>query len=78
MNPIVDEVKKEYGREINFVFVSMDDKSGKEKATEMGVIGYPNLLILDSTGKRFALLKGVVPQATIEQTLNDLLEKEAK
>lgn len=76
MNPIVDEVKREYRSQINFEYVSMDDKSGKDRATELGIIGYPNLLILDSEGKRFSLLKGVVPQATIEKTLDDLLEKE--
>ena len=76
MNPIVDEVKREYGRKVHFEYVSMDDKSGKDRATEMGVIGYPNLLLLDSEGKRFALLKGVVPQATLEKSLDDLLAAE--
>jgi thiol-disulfide isomerase/thioredoxin len=76
MNPIVDEVKSEYGRKVRFEYVSMDDKSGKDRATELGIIGYPNILILDSEGERFSLLKGVVPQATIVKTLDDLLEKE--
>ncbi len=76
MNPIVDEVKKEYGRQVNFEFVDMDNKSGKEKATEHGIIGYPNLLILDSSGKKFSLLKGVVVKETIEGTLDQVLEKE--
>ncbi len=77
MNPIVDEVKKEYGRQVNFEFVEMDNKSGKDKATEHGIIGYPNILILDSSGKKFSLLRGVVVKQTIEQTLDQVLEKEA-
>ncbi|NOR83649.1 MAG: hypothetical protein GQ526_09170 [Ardenticatenales bacterium] len=77
MNPIVDEVKKEYGRQVNFEFVEMDNKSGKDKATEHGIIGYPNILILDSSGKKFSLLRGVVVKQTIEKTLDQVLEKEA-
>ena len=76
MNPIVDEVKKEYGGTVNFEYISMDDKSGKDRATEMGVIGYPNLLILESDGDQFSLLKGVVPKGTITKTLDDVLAKE--
>ncbi len=76
MNPIVDEVKREYSRQVNFEYINMDDKSGKDTASEYGVIGYPNLLILDSSGERFSLLKGVVPKQTLEKTLDDLLAKE--
>ena len=75
MNPIVDEVKKEYGRQVNFEFVEMDNKSGKDKATEHGIIGYPNILILDSSGKKFSVLRGVVVQETIEETLDQVLAK---
>jgi thioredoxin-related protein len=78
MNPIVDEVKGDYGRKVKFEYVSMDDKSGKDKATEYGVIGYPNILILDSTGEEFSLLKGVMPKASIEKALDGVLDKEGK
>ena len=76
MNPIVDEVRRNYSRRVNFETVSMDAPSGKDKATELGVIGYPNILILDSKGEQFSLLKGVVSQETIEKTLDDLLAQE--
>lgn len=76
MNPIVDEVKREYGSKVDFVFVSMDDKAGKDKAAEYGVVSYPNLLILDSTGKRFSMLQGVVAKETMEKALDDVLAKE--
>jgi thioredoxin-related protein len=76
MNPIVDEVKGDYGRKVKFEFVNMDDKSGKDKATEYGVIGYPNILILDSAGEEFSLLKGVVPKPSIEKALDGVLAKE--
>ncbi len=76
MNPIVDEVKKEYGRQVNFEFADMDNQSGKDKATEHGIIGYPNILILDRSGQKFSLLRGVVVIETIEKTLDQVLAKE--
>lgn len=76
INPIVDEVRREYGGRVKFEYVDMDEKSGKDRAIELGIIGYPNILILDSAGKRFSLFKGVVPQATLEKTLDDLLAQE--
>ena len=76
MNPIVDEVKREYGGQVNFEIISMDDKSGKDEAAEYGVTGYPNILILQSNGDQYNLLKGVVPQEALSQALDDVLEKE--
>lgn len=76
MNPIVDEVKKEYRSKVNFEYVSMDDKSGEERAAEYGVLGYPNLLILDSSGEQFSLLKGVVAKESIAATLDNVLAEE--
>jgi thioredoxin-related protein len=78
MNPIVDEVKREYGSKVTFEFVSMDDKSGRDRASELGVTGYPNLLLLDSSGKRFGLLQGVVPKEVMQAKLDELLENEAQ
>jgi thiol-disulfide isomerase/thioredoxin len=77
MNPIVDEVKREYGGKVEFEFISMDDKPGKDRATELGIIGYPNLLVLDSAGNRYSLLKGVVPKETLASTLDGVLAQEA-
>lgn len=76
MNPIVDEVKKEYGGKVNFEYVSMDDKVGEERAIENSVIGYPNLLILYSDGRRHSILKGVVPKQMITAALDEVLAEE--
>jgi hypothetical protein len=76
MNPIVDEVKREYGGKVEFEYVSMDEKAGKDRATELGIIGYPNLLILDSEGSEYTVLKGVVPKEALTRTLDDVLVQE--
>jgi thioredoxin-like negative regulator of GroEL len=77
MNPIVDEVKREYGGKVSFEFISMDDKPGKDRAAGLGIIGYPNILVLDSAGNRYSLLKGVVPKETLAATLDGVLAQEA-
>jgi thiol-disulfide isomerase/thioredoxin len=76
MNPIVDEVKKSYGRKINFVFVELSERSGKEKAREEGVMGTPTFLLLDGDGERVYMLQGVLPRPVLEQHLDNLLARE--
>ena len=76
MNPIVDEVRREYGGKISFEYVNMDDRSGREKASELGIIGYPNLLLLDSKGNEYTVLKGVVPKEALARKLDELLASE--
>ena len=78
MNPIVDEVKREYGGKVEFEYVSMDDKAGKDRATEFGIIGYPNILILDSEGSEYDVLKGVIPKETLARTLDAVLAQESE
>ena len=78
MNPIVDEVRREYGGKISFEYVNMDDRSGREKATELGIIGYPNLLLLDSKGNEYRVLKGVVPKEALARALDELLARETE
>ena len=40
------------------------------------MLGYPNILILDSNGEKFSLLRGVVVKETIASTLDDVLAEE--
>jgi thiol-disulfide isomerase/thioredoxin len=76
MNPIVDEVKKSYGRKINFVYVEMHTPEGKEEAREEGVMGTPTFLLLNGDGERVYMLQGVKPRAILEQHVDALLARE--
>jgi thiol-disulfide isomerase/thioredoxin len=76
MNPIVDEVEKDYGRKINFVYVEMHTPKGKEEAREEGVMGTPTFLLLNGEGERVFMLQGVQPRPVFEQHLDDLLARE--
>ena len=76
MNPIVNEVKKDYGRKINFVYVEMSTAKGKEEAREEGVMGTPTFLLLNGDGERVYTLQGVQPREILERQLDTLLESE--
>lgn len=73
MNPIVNEVKKSYGRQINFVYVEMSTQGGKQEAREEGVMGTPTFLLLNSEGERIYMLQGIQPRQVLEQHLDTLL-----
>jgi hypothetical protein len=76
MNPIVDEVKKSYGRKMNFVYIEMNSRDGKAEAREEGVMGTPTFLLLDGNGERVYVLQGVVKRQILEQHLDAVLERE--
>ena len=76
MNPIVNEVEKDYGQKVNFVFVEMHTNEGKAEAREEGVMGTPTFLLLDGEGERVYMLQGVYPRTVLERQLDDLLARE--
>ncbi len=76
MNPIVNGVKKDYRRKVNFVYVEMDKSSGKDQAREQGVIGTPTFLFFDRHGELVYRLQGAQPRELIERQLDNLLERE--
>jgi thiol-disulfide isomerase/thioredoxin len=76
MNPIVNEVKKEYDDRINFVFIEMSTAEGKQEARDEGVMGTPTFLLLNSNGERVYFLQGVQPRAILSQHLDEVLSRE--
>ena len=65
MNPIVDGVKKSYGRKINFVYVEMGTAKGKDEARDEGVMGTPTFLLLNGDDERVFMLQGVYPASVL-------------
>ena len=76
MNPIVDEVKKNYDNRVNFEFVDLSTSDGKQRGRDVGVMTTPTFLMLDGDGERVFMIQGVFPQKVLEQHLEDLLERE--
>ena len=73
MNPIVDGIEQKYKRQIDVVYVSVDEPEGKELAREYGVIGTPTFLLLDSEGNQVNILRGSLPLPVIEQAIEELI-----
>ncbi len=66
-------IKREYGRQIKIVIVSMDQPQGKKLAKERGVVGTPTILLFDSAGEQVNVLRGSFPPSLVEQSVKDLL-----
>lgn len=73
MTPIVDGIRSKYRGELNVVYATLEDKEGRELADRYGILGYPVVLLLDREGERISLLRGVVPQPTLEQAVEKLV-----
>jgi thioredoxin-related protein len=72
----VDGIKREYRRRLDVVYVSMDERGGKELAREYGVVGTPTILLLDSEGNQVNVLRGSLVQPLIERAVGDLVAQE--
>lgn len=75
MTPVVDELRQEYGRQLHVVYAEVDQRDGKNLASQHGIIGYPTILLLDREGERAGLLRGVVPRPSLEKVIDDLLRE---
>ena len=73
MTPRVDEIRRKYGRSIDFVYVNVSREDGERLGREHGVIGTPTLLLLDSEGQQTNILRGTFPESVIEQAVQDLV-----
>ena len=73
MNPLVDGIVQKYKRQIDVVYVSVDEPDGKKLAREYGVIGTPTFLLLDSEGNQVNVLRGSLPAPVIEKAIEDLI-----
>lgn len=72
----MNEVKKEYRRKVNFVYVEMSRPSGKNQARKEGVMGTPTFLFYDKDGELVYRIQGSQSREVLEQHLDRLLEKE--
>jgi thiol-disulfide isomerase/thioredoxin len=75
MTPVVDEIRREYGRRVEFVYVNVSHDEGEKIGREHGVIGTPTLLLLDREGQQVNVLRGTLPTPVIEQAVKDLLAR---
>jgi len=73
MAPIVDGLRRKYGRQVDFVYVNVSEEGGERIGRQHGIIATPTLLLLDSDGHQMNVLRGTLPESVIEQAIVDLV-----
>lgn len=67
MNPIIDELEKEFKGKVEFVKVNVDDEPGK--SSEKGVMGIPTFIV-EKEGKEIGRKVGVTSKAELAKLLS--------
>ena len=76
MAPKVSALKKEYEKDINFVFLNVDNKKWDAYIRKFGVNGIPQLNLFDKKGNLISTFVGKQDDITIRNSINQI-EKEA-
>ena len=77
MAPKVSILKEEYDKDINFVFLNVDNQKWDKYIQKFGVNGIPQVNLFDRKGNLKATFIGKQEEITIRDSINRL-EKEAK
>ena len=76
MAPKVSALKDEYEKDINFVFLNVDNQKWDKYIRKFAVNGIPQVNLFDRQGKLISTFIGKQEEKTIKESI-DLLEKEA-
>jgi thiol-disulfide isomerase/thioredoxin len=77
MAPEMAELREEYGDDINFVMLNVDNNKWLPEMTEYEVDGIPHFVYLDSSGNDIAEAIGEVPRQVMESNLTALAAGES-
>jgi len=73
MAPKVSSVKNEYEKEINFVFLNVDNQKWENYIRKFNVNGIPQVNLFDNEGNLQATFIGRQEEETIKKSLNNLV-----
>ena len=76
MAPKIDEIRKEYSDEVNFVFLNVDNTKWDKYVKNLNVNGIPQVNLFDENANLISTLIGLQEEDLIENALNKLLKKE--
>ena len=76
MAPKIDEIKQQYGDDINFVFLNVDNPKWGKYIQEFNVNGIPQLDLFDSDANLVLTLVGVQQENLIKESLTDLVNND--
>ncbi len=69
MQPVMDEIEKEYAGQVKVVFYDVWAPEGEPYAKQYGIQGIPTQVFLDKAGKEFHRHTGYYPKEEIEKVL---------
>ena len=72
MAPIVDGLETDYGDQIAFQRLNVDEDDGKAAAQTFRVRGHPAIVVLDADGSLVWSRVGVQPRADVVKVLESL------
>ena len=75
MAPEITELKKEFDKEINFVFLNVDNSKWDRYVKQFKVNGIPQIDIISSDSNLLATLTGLQKEITLRESLKYLIEK---
>ena len=75
MKPVVYELKKKYGAQVEFTYIKISDRDGRKQAVDRGFrIGSPTLMLHDGSGEVVERWFGEVALSEIEPSFVQLLD----
>ena len=77
MAPKVSALKEEYGKDINFVFLNVDNQKWENYVRKFDVNGIPQVNLFDRKGNLKSTLIGKQERLTIKESI-DSLEREVE
>ena len=75
MAPGVSQLRKEYGKDINFVFINVDNPKWEKYIKKMNVNGIPQINLFDNQSKLEKTFIGLHDDRDIRQSLINLLSR---
>lgn len=75
MEPTLDELNQEYGRDFNIKRVNVDKNGGKKLARSFGVLGQPTYIFFDSDGNQVRKLMGAQSIETFQREIERILQQ---
>ena len=76
MSPGVSQLRKEYGKDINFVFINVDNPKWEKYIKEMNVNGIPQINLFDNESNLEKTFIGLQDEMDIKQSLINLLSRD--
>ena len=73
MSPDISQLKKEYEKDINFVFINVDNPKWEKYIKEMNVNGIPQINLFDNESNLEKTFIGLQDESDIKESLKNLL-----